>query len=146
MCLNIDIAPTMMDIAGVQIPDYVQGKSMMSLLEGKNADWRKSFLFEYYVDDAYPYAGPTQVAVRTEKYKLVDCFLDNDIDELYDLEKDPGEMINLINNPEYGSIQKELRQELKKLMEETEYNPDRDFWLRIQAPIWEAKYKDKKKH
>ena len=55
-------------------------------------------------------------------------------------------MINLINNPEYGSIQKELRQELKKLMEETEYNPDRDFWLRIQAPIWEAKYKDKKKH
>lgn len=73
-------------------------------------------------------------------------FLGNDIDELYDLEKDPGEMINLINNPEYGSIQKELRQELKKLMEETEYNPDRDFWLRIQAPIWEAKYKDKKKH
>lgn len=146
MCLNIDIAPTMMDIAGVKVPDYVQGKSMLPLLQGQSVDWRDSFLFEYYVDDAYPYAGPTQVAIRTEKYKLVDCFLDDDIDELYDLEKDPGEMVNLINNPEYNSIQKDLRKELKKIMKETGYTTDRDFWLRIQVPKWEAKYKNKAKH
>ena len=44
--------------------------------------------------------GPNQIAVRTDSYKLVDAFLENDIDELYDLKADPGEMTNLINNPE----------------------------------------------
>lgn len=145
MCLNIDIAPTMIDIAGTDVPDYMQGKSMLPLLSDnrEDIDWRKSFLFEYFVDDAYPYAGPTQVAIRTEEYKLVDCFLDDDIDELYDLRKDPGEMINLINNPDYKIIQKQLRKELKDLMKQTEFNPDRDFWLRKQVPVWEKKYKNK---
>ena len=66
-------------------------------------------LFEYYVDDAWPYAGPNQVAVRTNKYKLIDNFLEDDIDELYDLIKDPGEMKNLINDDNYNNIEKELR-------------------------------------
>ena len=73
----------------------------------------------------------------------MDCFLDDDIDELYDLRKDPGEMINLINNPDYKIIQKQLRKELKDLMKQTKFNPDRDFWLRKQVSVWEKKYKNK---
>jgi N-acetylglucosamine-6-sulfatase len=90
-------------------------------------------LFEYYVDDAWPYAGPNQVAVRTNKYKLIDNFLEDDIDELYDLIKDPGEMKNLINDDNYNNIEKELREESKKLQKQYKYNPDRDWWLRTQV-------------
>lgn len=138
MCLNIDLAPTFLDWAGASIPDYVQGKSMSPLFNRKKSTtWRKSFLFEYYVDDVYPYAGPTQVAVRTNRYKLIDCDLTNDIDELYDLKNDPGEMTNLIQDKKYNSIQKKLRRELERLKKEFAYTPDRDHWLRQVAPKWQ---------
>ena len=133
-CLNIDIAPTILDLAGVKKPSYMQGESMVKLISGKkDKSWRKSMLFEYYVDDAWPYAGPNQVAVRTNKYKLIDNFLDDDIDELYDLVNDPGEMKNLINNDNYNNVEKELREESIKLQKKYKYNPDRDWWLRTQV-------------
>ena len=133
-CLNIDIAPTILDLAGVKKPTYMQGESMVKLISGKkDKSWRKSMLFEYYVDDAWPYAGPNQVAVRTNKYKLIDNFLEDDIDELYDLIKDPGEMKNLINDDNYNNIEKELREESIKLQKQYKYNPDRDWWLRTQV-------------
>ncbi len=133
-CLNIDIAPTILDLAGVKKPSYMQGESMVKLISGKkDKSWRKSMLFEYYVDDAWPYAGPNQVAVRTNKYKLIDNFLDDDIDELYDLVNDPGEMKNLINDDNYNTVEKELREESVKLQKKYKYNPDRDWWLRTQV-------------
>jgi len=132
-CLNIDLAPTILDLAGIEKPAYMQGESMINLISGKKEkNWRKSILFEYYVDDSWPYAGPNQLAVRTSKYKLIDNFVDNDIDELYDLINDPGEMINLINDKNYDKIEKELRNESKKLQKKYNYNPDRDWWLRTQ--------------
>ena len=132
-CLNIDIAPTILDLAGVKKPSYMQGESMVKLISGKkDKTWRKSIFFEYYVDDAWPYAGPDQVAVRTNEYKLIDNFLDEDIDELYDLINDPGEMKNLINDTKFDSIENKLRKEAEKLKEQYNYNPDRDWWLRKQ--------------
>ena len=75
-CLNIDLAPTILELAGINKPKYMQGESMVKLMSGKkDKSWRKSIFFEYYVDDAWPYAGPDQVAVRTNEYKLVDNFL-----------------------------------------------------------------------
>jgi N-acetylglucosamine-6-sulfatase len=101
------------------------------LLRGKTADeWRKSVLFEYYVDDAYPYAGPDLLAVRSDSFKLVDCFLENDIDELYDLKNDPGEMKNLINDTAYYKVQERLRLEIEQLKLKFKYTGDRDWWLR----------------
>ena len=90
LALNIDLAPTILELAGLEKPDYMQGKSMVPLLTSSEdaQDWRKAFMFEYYVDDAYPYAGPNMLAVRTDRYKLVDDFLADDIDELYDLENE----------------------------------------------------------
>tara|TARA_Y100000385_G_scaffold291169_1_gene367628 strand:- start:17406 stop:18914 length:1509 start_codon:yes stop_codon:yes gene_type:complete len=129
-CLNIDIAPTILNLAGITIPDYMQGESMLNLLKGKKEkNWRKAILFEYFLDTYWPYAGPNQIAVRTERYKLVDSFLKNDIDELYDLNKDPGEMNNLINIAKYDGIEADLRAEASLLKKQYKYNPQRDWWL-----------------
>jgi len=130
LCLNIDIAPSILELAGVATPDYTQGESFVNILKGEKPNWRDAFMFEYYVSDLYPYAGPNMLAVRTERYKLIDGFLENDIDELYDLQNDPGEMNNLINNPEFDEIESKLRTRLEELKEEYKYNPDRDWWLR----------------
>ncbi len=130
-CLNIDLAPTILSLAGITVPNYMQGESMVNLLNGKkDKDWRKAILFEYYLDTYWPYAGPTQIAVRTDRYKLVDSFLDNDIDELYDLKKDPGEMENLINIAKYDAIEVNLRDQASLLKKQYKYNPNRDWWLR----------------
>ena len=136
IALNIDLAPTILELAGVEKPSYMQGESFVKLLNPKEkvTNWRSSFMFEYYVDDEYPYAGPNMLALRSERYKLVDNFLENDIDELYDLLNDPGEMNNLINDPKYDQIQKEMRAELEKHKVKYKYNPDRDWWLRTQVP------------
>ena len=132
-CLNIDLAPTILEMAGINKPVYMQGESMLDLISGKkDKKWRKTILFEYYVDDAWPYAGPDQLAVRTERYKLVDNFLENDIDELYDLINDPGEMNNLINDEKFDEVEKELRSESKRLQKKYKYNADRDWWLKTQ--------------
>ncbi|MCF8380104.1 MAG: sulfatase [Bacteroidales bacterium] len=136
LCMNIDLAPTILEMAGVEVPEYMQGKSMLDLMEQKDENWRKSILFEYYVDDAYPYAGPDMLAVITDSFKLVDNFIEGDIDELYDLKQDPGEMNNLISDLKYSEVEKKLREQLIELKKEYEYNPDRDWWLRqvIQNP------------
>ncbi|WP_439130893.1 sulfatase family protein [Polaribacter sp.] len=133
--LNIDLAPTILDLAGVSTPEYMQGDSMVKLFDNNpDENWREAFMFEYYVDDAYPYAGPNMLAIKSEDYKLVDAFLDSDIDELYNLKNDPGEMNNLINNPEYDEVEQRMRKKLEDLKTKYNYNPDRDWWLRTQIP------------
>lgn len=130
MCLNIDVAPTILQIAGVKMPDNVQGVSLQPLLKGEKVSWRNKFLYECYTDHVLPLFNPNLVAIRTEKYKLVLNDLSYDIDELYDLQEDPGEMNNLIDNPRYHKVKKELMQQLDELKCETGYTPDRSWRLR----------------
>ena len=130
-CLNIDLAPTILNLAGLKIPHYMQGESMVDLLKGNEVDdWRDAILFEYFKDTYWPYAGPNQIAVRTDRYKLIDCFLKNDIDELYDLKTDPGEMTNLIDDPSYDAVEQDLREQATLLKKQFKYNPNRDWWLK----------------
>lgn len=119
MVQNIDYAPTFLEIAGANIPDDIQGESLLPLLKGeKPADWRKSLYYHFY---EYPaeHSVKRHYGVRTERYKLIHFYNDIDTWELYDLAEDPTEMHNLIDVPAYDSVEVELREELKKL--QTQY-------------------------
>lgn len=112
---NIDYAPTFLELAGVEIPEDIQGESLLPLLQGKNpTDWRKSIYYQFY---EYPaeHAVKRHYGVRTDRYKLIHFYNDIDSWELYDMEKDPMEMNNLYANPAYQSIQDELHRELNRL-------------------------------
>ena len=115
---NIDVAPTMLDFAGVEIPSYMDGKSMKPLVTGEATGWRDYLLYEYYWERNYPHT-PTTHAVLGERFKYIRYHGVWDIDELFDLDKDPEERINLINDPQYAGTVKELNQRLFDLLEET---------------------------
>ena len=118
--LNIDIAPTILAVAGVLAPTKMQGHSLLPLFAGKSAGWRKSFLYEYWMDltDQVPH----MLGVRTQDWKLVIYPDIDDIDEMYDLKNDPYEMKNLAQNPEYTEKHKALSRELDRLLKETGYD------------------------
>ena len=97
MCLNIDICPTLLDAAGVAPPPTVQGRSFLPLLEGKRVDWRTEFVYEYFWERAYPQT-PTVIGLRTDQYSYMRYHGAWDVDELYDVQRDPDQMINLIGD------------------------------------------------
>lgn len=119
MVLNIDVAPTILEMAGVKKPSQMQGKSFLSILEGKTTPWRDKIFYEYYWEDAFPQT-PTQYAVRTDQYKFIRSQGIWDIDQLYDIQKDPYEMNNLIRDPEYQELAKELNAELWDWLEQSD--------------------------
>jgi len=124
MALNIDVAPTVLDLCGVKPPAEMSGKSWRPLLAntgGNVPDWREDFLFEYW--DYRPIL-PSQLAVRTDQYKLI-TYQDFPEQELYDLEKDPEENHNVIRQPEYAEIKKDMQKRLKRLMDETGWSQRR---------------------
>jgi arylsulfatase A-like enzyme len=112
---NLDFAPTFLDLAGVDIPQDMQGHSLERLLQNRKVkDWRQSVYYHYY---EYPAVHMTKrhYGVRTKRYKLIHFYHDIDAWELYDLEKDPKELKNVYDNPNYASVVQELRTELKRL-------------------------------
>jgi N-acetylglucosamine-6-sulfatase len=120
--MNIDIAPTMLDLAGAKIPADIQGKSFAPLLKGDTAGWRKSMFLEYFQEQNYP-RTPTWQAVRTDKWKYIHYPGHAEWDELYDLASDPIEMKNRIADPTAAATLKELKTELSRLREETSAKP-----------------------
>ena len=122
MILNQDFAPTFLDIAGVKIPDFIQGKSFVPLFKNHDIEWRKSFLYEYWVE--YLPQIPHLLAVRTIRYKYITYPDLDDIDELYDLGKDPYELTNLASKPEYEPIIKKMKHKLDSLKEATNYRDE----------------------
>lgn len=115
MVQNIDYAPTFLELAGVEIPEDIQGVSLLPLLKGKNPkDWRKSLYYHFY---EYPaeHAVKRHYGVRTDRYKLIHFYNDIDSWELFDLKKDPSEMNNLYGKAGYEKITEKLRKEMAKL-------------------------------
>lgn len=115
MVQNIDHAPTFLDIAGVKIPNEIQGESYLPLLKGeKPSNWRKSIYYHY---QEYPaeHAVKRHYGIRTERYKLIHFYNDIDVWELYDLKNDPTEMHNQIGNPSYSARLKSLKKQLYAL-------------------------------
>jgi len=117
-----DIAPTLIELAGGRPGPQIQGKSFLSILKNKKSPWRKAVLAEYWAEQAYPWLiGMTYKAIRTERYKLIHWVnrdRNHELDELYDLDKDPYELKNLIKSKAYASIREKLRRDLRLLVAE----------------------------
>ena len=111
MVLNVDIAPTLLELAGIKTPSQMQGNSFLPLLEGKSPAWRNQVFYEYYWEDPFPQT-PTQFAVRTDQYKFIRSQGMWDINQLYDIQKDPYEVNNLIRSTQHQEIAKQLNTEL----------------------------------
>lgn len=116
MVQNIDFAPTFLELAGLPVPKEMQGISMVPVLEGQNpANWRKSLYYHYY---EFPgiHMAKRHYGIRTDRYALIHFYYDIDEWELYDLEKDPSQMNNVIDLPEYLEIRKILTHQLDSLI------------------------------
>jgi len=118
---NIDIAPTLLDMANIKSAHTMQGKSFKNELLRKSDTNNDKMYYHYY---EYPYWHHVQphYGIRTDKYTLAHFYYDIDVWELYDLEKDPLQMHNEINNPEYSNVVNNLKKKLKDLMIEYKNN------------------------
>lgn len=123
---NIDIAPTLLDFAGLPIPAEMQGVSQKAVLsaEGKG-DLRESVYFRYWMHLAHRHHNPAHLGLRTKNYKLF-YFYGHPLDcpgclkeetpqgyEFYDLQKDPEELKNVYNDPAYAEIIADMKEQLK---------------------------------
>ncbi len=115
---NIDIAPTMLDLAGAKAPAHMQGMSMLPVLRDAKAPWRDTLLYEYYWEWSFPQT-PTQFALRGERYKYVFTHGVWDVDMFFDLQADPQESRNLIDDPAQAKTIATMRTQLFETLEKT---------------------------
>ena len=127
---NTDLAPTLLELAGVEPPDFMQGHSLLPILKGEQPDsWRQSTYYRYWMNYAH-HDVPAHYGVRTKEYKLI-FFYGLPLDapgartadtqpgwELYDLRKDPQELQNVYGDAAYAEIAEELKAELLRLKAE----------------------------
>jgi arylsulfatase A-like enzyme len=114
-----DIAPTLIQLAGGKPGPQIQGRSLLPVLAGKRSGWRKSFLVEYWAENAMPWlVGMTYKCVRTDRYKYIRWInrsRNGELDELYDLERDPYELTNVVKRPSYRAVRDKLKRDLRSL-------------------------------
>lgn len=118
LAMSIDIAPTVLDVGEATIGDHVQGRSLVPLMKGDDSGWRDSVLIEFYThENPRPWLMDMDYrAVRTDRYKLIHWMQHPDERELYDLEEDPYELHNLIDDPEMDTVARTLENELAELV------------------------------
>ena len=133
--LNLDIAPTFLEAAGLPVPASMHGRSLLPMLRDANAPGRPEFLYEYEWERDFPYT-PTIYGIRTARYSLMQYYGIWDIDELYDMDKDPDQMNNLvgrykllahdrtrmamrIDNPELKRLVDGLQERMENLLKAT---------------------------
>ena len=121
--LTIDMAPSLLELCGVPPLKDLHGKSWVKLVQTGDPAWRKSWFYHYNYEKQFPYT-PNVRGVRTDTWKYIhyphgDGSPDKHLAELYNMEFDPDERHNLIANPKYAPVVKELQAELTKLMKQT---------------------------
>ena len=117
MALGIDLAPTLLEMAGTKPAAPMNGRSLVPLLEGREKPWRTSFLIEYYSDRTMQrMVKMGYQTVRTERWKYIHYTELEGMDELYDLERDRYEMWNLIADASARETLESLRAELQRLL------------------------------
>jgi arylsulfatase A-like enzyme len=125
MVLNIDFAPTFLDLAGAKAPAEMQGRSFLPNLEGHTPkNWRKSMYYRYWMHNTNDHHVPAHYGLRTDRWKLIYYYgkplgmtganpPDTEPDwELYDMKSDPREMHNLYRDPKYAGLIRKLKEEL----------------------------------
>ena len=124
MVANIDIGPTILELAGAAIPKTMQGESFVPVMEGKAEGRTDPFFYEYF-QEKYAPAIPTTLSIRTPGWKYIhlpyEDAAEGNCDELYRLDKDPHEMRNLISSPEAAAQLEKMQKLLKKAMEQYDY-------------------------
>ncbi len=156
---NTDFAPTMLELAGVATPDYMQGASFVKALKGQGPpkDWRRASYYRYWMHMAHNLGTPAHFGVRSDRCKLIFFYgcdfteykkkarLDGSTDgnryfantpaawEFYDLVEDPNEMVNRYGNPKYASVIAKMKEELKRQREELQETDEK--YPRIQAIV-----------
>ncbi|MFC1661230.1 sulfatase [Gemmatimonadota bacterium] len=114
MIQNIDYGPTFLAAAGISVPEDMQGRSLVGLMEGHRPQgWRRSIYYHYYEFPAVHMVAK-HYGVRTERYKLVHYYETGEW-ECFDLETDPQELTSVHDTPEYAGIVEELKAELARL-------------------------------
>ncbi len=111
---NVDFAPTLLEFAGIEVPDAMQGRSFWSVLQGRRERIRRSSFYAFYSNGVGRHYG-----IRTPQYKLV-VYGEGSTRELYDLDTDPVEMVNQICNPAYAGILRDVEAELQRAMAEVD--------------------------
>lgn len=112
---NLDLAPTILDLAKAEIPERMQGKSLLPLLKGeKPSNWRDGLYYHYYEGPPKVHKVAKHYGLRTKRYTLAH-FYENEDWELFDLNEDPEQLQSVYNDPEYTEIQIRLKQQLRDL-------------------------------
>ncbi len=119
MVLNIDLAPTVLDLLELDIPSRMQGQSLAPIIDSAGAPGRESWLYEHF--PVFPIPIPGITAVRTNDYKYIEYQENLRPAELYNLTKDPREMQNIIKSPKGQKLAPALKNELERLKKETGY-------------------------
>ncbi len=126
--MNVDIAPTVLEIAGVKIPSDMQGQSFLPILKNENTTGRDEMYYHYYENGEH--AVSPHFGIRTKRYKLIRFYKRVNDWELYDLQKDQYEMHNLYGKKGYKKITKKLKQQLLGLIDKYEDTEAREIFLR----------------
>lgn len=128
---NIDFAPTLLDIANIKYKEKIQGKSFKELLQGNTPkNWQQATYYHYY---EFPYWHHVQphYGIKTPEYTLAHFYYNIDVWELYDLKKDPKQLNNVYNNPEYAHVVKKLKKELFSLQKKYGDNKSLDEYRKM---------------
>lgn len=113
---NIDYAPTFLDLAGIKVPEDMQGISLAPLLKGNAPKlWERQSLYYHFYEHPGEHNVRRHYGVRTKRYKLIHFYGKDEFWELYDLQSDPEELHNRYNDPKLAKIQQALHQELIRL-------------------------------
>lgn len=117
MVLNVDIAPTLLQLAGVPVPLSLHGRSLLPLLRRSDVPWRDAFLYQYY---EYPagHCVRKNRGIRTDRWKLIHFFEQPQEWELYDLQRDPDETKNLAADPASAATMTNLKSRMAELRRE----------------------------
>ncbi len=141
MVLNLDLAQTFLDYAGVPAPKEMQGRSWRPLLEGRPVEWRQSWFYEYFAEAQVGSRVPDITAIRTTGAKLIKYLGHDDWTELFDLKSDPYETKNLFGDPAQAALRGRMEAEHERLLKEVSYRvPDftdrPDWWGKPGGADW----------